>query len=151
MVKFACLYFSATSFSFATTTSIIVEKILNNLENASSPGISGIPIKILKATTALFVPALTSLFNQCILTSQLPVEWKSDVVTPLYKRKGDVSDANNYRGISVLPPVAKLFEKILATQITIYLNINNILFSGQRGFRSAHSCETALHEQKINA
>ena len=45
-----------------------------------------------------------------------------------------------------MPPVAKLFEKILATQITIYLNINNILFSGQHGFRSAHSCETALHE-----
>ena len=45
-----------------------------------------------------------------------------------------------------MPPVAKIFEKILATQIIIYLNINNILFNGQHGFRAGHSCETALHE-----
>ena len=45
-----------------------------------------------------------------------------------------------------MPPIAKLFEKILASQITIYLNLNNILFSGQHGFRNGHSCETALHE-----
>jgi hypothetical protein len=53
---------------------------------------------------------------------------------------------NNYRGISVLPPIAKIFEKILATQISIYLSLNNILFAGQHGFRNGHSCETALHE-----
>ena len=57
---------------------------------------------------------------------------------------------NNYRGISVLPPIAKIFEKILAMQITIYLKLNNILFSGQHGFRNGHSCETALHKQLIN-
>jgi hypothetical protein len=44
------------------------------------------------------------------------------------------------------PTIAKIFEKILAMQFTIYLNLNNILFSGQHGFRSGHSCETALHE-----
>ena len=57
-----------------------------------------------------------------------------------------LDDVNNYRGISVLPPVAKIFEKLLATQIIIFLNINKILFNGQHGFRSGHSCETALHE-----
>ena len=46
----------------------------------------------------------------------------------------------------MLPPIAKIFEKILAMQISIYLNCNNILFSGQHGFRNGHSCETALHE-----
>jgi hypothetical protein len=45
-----------------------------------------------------------------------------------------------------LPPVAKIFEKILASQITIYMNVNKMLFSGQHGFRPGHSCETALHE-----
>ena len=42
--------------------------------------------------------------------------------------------------------MAKIFEKILATQIIIFLNINKILFNGQHGFRAGHSCETALHE-----
>ena len=66
-------------------------------------------------------------------------------MSPIFK-KGDRNETNNYRGISVTIPVAKIFEKILASQITIYLNINNILYSGQRGFRTSHSCETALHE-----
>jgi hypothetical protein len=52
---------------------------------------------------------------------------------------------NDYRGISVLPPVAKTFETLLAAQITIYLKLNNIFFTGQHGFRNGHSCETALH------
>ena len=59
---------------------------------------------------------------------------------------GNTTDINNYRGISVLPPLAKIFEKILANQIIFYLNANKILFSGQHGFRPDHSCETALHE-----
>ena len=63
-----------------------------------------------------------------------------------FKRKGDLNDFNGYRGISVLPPIAKIIEKILAYQIQIFLNTNRILFSGQHGFRSGHSCETALHE-----
>ena len=53
---------------------------------------------------------------------------------------------NNYRGISVLPPITKIFEKILSMQIIEYLNENSILFKGQHGFRNGHSCETALHE-----
>ena len=43
--------------------------------------------------------------NNCI-----PNEWKFAIVTPLYKNKGDLSDFNNYRGISVLSPFAKLVE-----------------------------------------
>ncbi len=68
------------------------------------------------------------------------------IFTPLYKNKSaDISDTNNYRVI-YLPPIAKVFEKILASQIVNYLNFNHILFSGQNGFRNGHSCESALHE-----
>jgi hypothetical protein len=53
---------------------------------------------------------------------------------------------NNYRGISILPILAKLFEKLLAFQIFEYFETNNLFYSGQHGFRKFHSCETALHE-----
>ena len=53
---------------------------------------------------------------------------------------------NNYRGISVLPPVAKLLEKLLAIQIKNYFESNNLFYSGQHGFRKGFSCESALHE-----
>ena len=76
----------------------------------------------------------------------IPKEWKNALVTPLFKNKGDTTDLNNYRGISVITPIAKIFEKILATQVKIHLKINDILYIGQHSFRDSHSCETALHE-----
>ena len=91
-------------------------------------------------------PSLCELFNYCIVTKTIPDEFKEATVTPLFKNKGSILDKNNYRGISTLPPVGKIFEKLLATQITIYFNINKLFFNGQHGFRNNHSCETALHE-----
>jgi hypothetical protein len=74
------------------------------------------------------------------------IYWKGAVVTPLYKNKGDKTDPNNYRGILVITPVAKLFEKIISEQITRYFEKNNLFFDGQHGFRQSYSCETALHD-----
>ena len=116
------------------------------MQSTSGAGITGIPTKVFKFSSQKLIPLLTKLFNLCITSNDLPSEWKSAVVTPLYKNKGASTDLNSYRGISVLPPIAKLFEKILATQIIIYINLHQILFKGQHGFRNAHSCETALHE-----
>jgi hypothetical protein len=73
-------------------------------------------------------------------------DWKTAVVTLIYKNKGIKNDVNNYRGISVLPPIAKFFEKILAEQIVNYANEHNIFYSGQHGFRPGHSLETAHHK-----
>ena len=137
---------NTATFSFVPTTEIIVEKMLNNMQSTSGAGITGIPTKVFKFASQKLIPILTKLFNLCITSNELPSEWKSAVVTPLYKNKGASTDLNSYRGISVLPPIAKLFEKILATQIIIYTNLHKILFKGQHGFRNAHSCETALHE-----
>jgi hypothetical protein len=102
--------------------------------------------KLIKFAANIFAYILTRLFNHCIDIGKFSVEWKSAIVTPLYKNKGQKNDFNNYRGISVLPPIAKIFEKIFASQISIYLSLNNILFAGQHGFRNGHSGETALHE-----
>jgi hypothetical protein len=111
--------------------------------NVSSGAVlSEIPTKVIKHTCNQFVPILTKLFNHCIDIEKFPIEWKSAIVTPLFKNKGD----RDYRGISVLPPIAKIFEKLLAMQITTFLNLNKNTFAGQHGFRNGHSCETALHE-----
>ena len=91
-------------------------------------------------------PILTILFNDCLQKQKIPDEWKSAVVTVLFKNKGSINDINNYRGISVLPPISKIFEKILSHQIFIYFNSNNLFYDGQYGFRQNHSCEAALHK-----
>jgi len=92
------------------------------------------------------IPLLSKLFNCCIETKKIPNEWKFAELTPLFKGKGDKCEINNYRGISVLPPVSKVFEKLPANQIKCFFNVNKLFFEGQHGFRSGHSCESALHE-----
>ena len=74
------------------------------------------------------------------------------LVTPLFK-KNSRSDINNYRGISILSPISKMFEKVLVSQITSFFEGNKLLYEGQHGFRKGFSCESALHEiiSKINS
>lgn len=66
-------------------------------------------------------------------------------VTPVFK-KGVKSDLNNYRPISVIPVVSKVFEKIIYYQLYQYLNDNQLSSSCQSGFRSLHSTLKALLE-----
>ena len=75
-------------------------------------------------------------------------EWKNARVTPLYKNTGKRNDPSNYRPISVIPVVAKVFERIIYDQLYMYeyLANNNLLFKHQSGFRAVHSTTTALLE-----
>ena len=118
---------------------------LNQISQTSSPGKSNLPIKIILAAKSKLVPFLSKLFNDCITSKTKPIEWKCAVVTPLFK-KGDKLDLNNSRGISVISAIAKLFEKIIAKQISAYFENNSLFFDGQHGFRRGLSCESALHE-----
>jgi hypothetical protein len=137
---------SKNRFTFEPTTNEFVSDLFSNLSSTSGAGATGISTKILKAASLKLVPIVTKLFNEFIAYGLIPNDLKRAIVTPLYKNKGSVTEIGNYRGISVLPPIAKLFEKVLANQIVCYFNKNKLLFKGQHGFREDHSCETALHE-----
>ena len=121
-------------------------KCFNQMDSSKSAGITGIPIKILKAVSDKIGPILLDFFNYCLYISHIPNDWKYAIVTPLYKKKGLPTIINNYRGISILPPIAKIFEKLIASQISDYFEKNSLFFKAQHGFRNGFSCETALHE-----
>ena len=70
-------------------------------------------------------------------------------VIPLFK-EGKHSDLNNYRPISMVPIVAKVFERIIYDQVYSYLTENNLISSQQSGFCSLHSTVTALLEATNN-
>ena len=78
-----------------------------------------------------------------ILFSSSEPEATSSRVSPIFK-KGKRDDPNNYRPISVIPTVAKIFEKCVCDQLSEYLNANNLLSHRQSRFRSLHSTLTAL-------
>ena len=69
-------------------------------------------------------------------------------MSPIFNN-GSKSDLNNYRPISLIPTVAKIFEKIIYDQLYQYLDENGLLNSDQSGLRSLHSTLTALLETTI--
>jgi len=75
---------------------------------------------------------LMLIFNTSIETSTFPVSWKIARVSPIYK-EGEKSENSNYRPISVLPVLSRLFEKLIYDQLYQYLDRGGFLTSEQSG------------------
>ena len=83
------------------------------------------------------------MFNTSLETSQFPDSWKNARITPIFK-DGDKAEKSNYRPISVLPLISRLFEKLVFNQLHQYLVRNNLIHPGQSGFLKLHSTLTCL-------
>lgn len=83
--------------------------------------------------------------NQSLIQGTFPKLLKKSLVIPLYK-KGDKMEINNYRQITMVSSVSKLFEKIVASRISTYLEENSVLSEYQHGFRKGKSTVTAIYE-----
>jgi hypothetical protein len=96
-----------------------------------------IPAKIIRIASPVIANSLAKIFNRAITSDSVPSEWKAARVTPLHK-KGPRNLLNNYRSISILPVVSKVFEKVLYEQLYDYLVTNNLLSQHRFGFRRFH-------------
>ena len=134
---------NTSSFSFEKFTEEKVIEAIKSLDSCSSCGITEVPVSVIKNSAEVLAPFLTSIFNECITSGKIPKDLKCAIAFPLFK-KGDSSLCDNYRGISVLSPFAKVLERLLSHQITNFFNSQKIFSPEQHGFRSNHSCETAL-------
>ena len=133
------------SFSLQIPSVDIVSNVLSKIDEKKATGLDMIPSKLLKMAANIVAPSFTSIFSKSILTGIYPNDWKTAKVTPLFK-KGIKSDPNNYRPISVIPIISKVFERIVYNQLFHYLDDNKLLPGCQSGFRSLHSTLTALLE-----
>ena len=136
-------------FSFKPISVPQVIRIIKKLLNSKATGIHGIPNKTLKETADIIGPSLTDIFNFSVLTKVFPDDLKIGKVAPVYK-SGDRDDLNNYHPISVLPTVARVFEKILYGQVYEYFTSNKLLGNEQFGFRTLHSTALALSKSSSN-
>ena len=93
----------------------------------------------------LLAKPLIEFFNVCLDSDCVPNEWKISFITPIYKGKGSKSTLDNYRPISVLPPIDKVFESIIGEQIREFFESNDMLNDIQFGFRRFRSFELALN------
>lgn len=105
---------------------------------SNAVGLDDIHPRFIKIILPWIIPFLMHLFNTIITTSTFPVGWKLAKIIPVPKTDKE------YRPIAVLPYLSKIFERLLHKQISKYVNDNNLLTDRQSGFRSKHSCLTAL-------
>ena len=132
---------STINFSFRKIT---VEEMLEQLQNLDpkkgSPQ-EAIPAKILKSNADLFCFPLTELFNKLVEESSFPDDMKNADVSSLFKKDNNMSK-KNYRPISLLPTIAKIFERLMHRQLSEF---TARLFSPLLGgFRQGYNTQHAL-------
>ena len=130
---------------FEPITVDTISRIISGLKPKTSTGIDNISNKLLKFVKNVISEPLSIIINQMLKLGIFPDLLKISKVVPLYK-KDDDSNLSNYRPISLLPSISKIFEKVLLEQLTTYLDNNNLIHNHQYGFRKRHSTEyAALH------
>ena len=126
-----------------------VIKLLEKLINSKATGIHGILNRALKDSAEIIAPSLTDILNFSVASKVFLDDLKVGKIAPVYK-SGDKNQINNYRPISVLPAVARVFEKIIYGQLYEYFMTNKLLGNQQFGFRSPHSTALALSKSTSN-
>lgn len=132
-----------SSFAFTEVSPADVQRAISELSSICGAGPDGIENKFIKIGSHVLAVPLASLFNLSITSCKFPLAWKCVKVTPLHKG-GDPENINNYRPISIINSVVKVFEKIIFLQLSNYLADNNLLSQCQSGFRKYFSTTTAL-------
>ena len=135
----------AASFNFAYTNPDKIEKIIRNLRPKSSAGSDNISTKLLKEIDNVVSRPLSIIINQSLCTGIFPDKLKIAKVIPLYK-KDDNKSFGNYRPISLLSSISKIFERVAFNQLYDYFTSNGLLYESQYGFRKLHSTELAALE-----
>ena len=129
------------NFSFNVVNESQVEKEILELSANKSVGPDAIPPSIVKASFIVVTPPLTNLFNATVEGNIFPSDLKYANISPLYK-KDDNTKKENYRPISILPCISKIFERLLLQQISSY--ITSILSPYLCGFRQGYNAQHAL-------
>ena len=122
-----------------------VGKCIDSLKCKRTLDCYGLSTEIVKLCKSELVPVLTSIVNQCIDGSIFPEQLKLARVSAIHK-KGAKNVFENYRPISILPVISKIFERVLHDQLSNYFMTNNLFYGSQYGFRQHHSTELAALE-----
>ena len=127
-------------FDFNFVSSDGISKIINLLDPTKKTS-GAIPAKIVKLATKQICKDLANCINGCTKQNKFPNELKIADIAPIFK-KDDPLDKVNYRPISILPTVSKIFERILFNQLQHFSNkfLSPLLF----GFRKGYSTQYAL-------
>ena len=146
-IKFVSDYYKKLSlsenFKLDATTEGYLFNILKNIEVTKAAEIDLISVKFLKDGARILAKPISELYNLSMTLGSFPNAYKIVKVKPLFK-KGSKTDPSNYRPISLLPLLSKVFERVVLNQTEEFLSLNRVLYDHQSGFRKHHSTDTCL-------
>jgi hypothetical protein len=122
-----------------------VEHAMKYMKRNKAPGEDEIVIELMKEGGCVTADQLARLFTSCIRSRKVPEAWNNAIIILLHK-KGDIKDINNYRPISLISHISKLFSKVILNRIEKALDSNQA--REQAGFRKGFS--TTDHLQVVN-
>ena len=127
-----------------TITSKMVKNVIMNLDSSKASGPDCIPVVVLKNCEPELPHILGELFNMCLKESCFPDFWKVSLLVPVFKNFGERSTAKNYRPVSLLSVVSKVFQKLVNNRIVDHLEKCDLFSDFQYGFRSSRSTADLL-------
>ena len=128
---------------FAKISEQNIRDAIDKTKTSKGFGNDNISSYFLKLALPYIIKSLACMFNKSLEKREFPALWKTARVIPIFK-EGDKNAKENYRPISVLPVVSRLFERLVFNQLYQHLITNDLLASSQSGFRTLHSTATAL-------
>ena len=131
------------TFFLSPTNKEEIKFILSSLDINKSTGPYSIPSKVLNMLKNDISEQLADLFNLSFTTGTFPTLLKTAKVIPIHK-KDSKSNFTNYRPISLLSNLDKILEKLMHSRLSTFLNIKDIIYPLQFGFRQNYSTSYAL-------
>ena len=124
------------------TPEMVVKKI-EEMKDNKSPGVDGIPPKLLMETVGQISIPLARVFNLSLKEGVVPFEWKEANIIRLFK-KDLRNKSDNYRPVSLKSVICKLLERLIKDHMVEFLVRHKLLNSSQHGFLKARSCLTNM-------
>ena len=112
---------------------------VKRLNNEKACGEDNIIHEMIRAFSEDHSHMLTQIFNVVLLSGHIPHDWLVGIIKAIYKNKGDINDPDNYRGITLLSCLGKLFASIINESLTAFINSTQIMSEAQTGFRKGDS------------
>ena len=116
-----------------------VQKNIKSLKNNKSEGLDFVKNEYIKNCPISVVELIVNLFNLILRTGHVPYDWCIGLIVPIFKKKGSQFDPNNYRGITLLSCLGKLFTLCINSRLTKFVTDRDIIGEEQSAFREDYS------------
>ena len=116
-----------------------IRATVKKLKNGKAGGIDQILNEFIKNSPPDMLKLITAYYNLILDTGIVPDKWTIGLIVPIFKNKGDINDPDNYRGITLLSCLGKLFTLVINVRLHMYLEANALLGEEQAGFREGYS------------